>query len=379
MTMKLLIEPLDVMLFRDGRAYNAGEDHVASSVFPPPASVIQGVLRTSYLVQNDVDLTKYANGSETSTNEAIGNPGDEEVPFRIRGPFVARLNGDNCELLFPWPADLAVINSSAECVFASPTKKFGDKPTCSLPEGLLPIVYPEDVFGDSKFALSSTSLTEYLLRSKVPVEAGIERGVVVKSDPRVGLGLRSGVKTAQEGLLYSVSFSSLSPKHGIVVEIEDLSLNTSGLIRIGGEGRAAAYSQRDWATSAEPEGIREKVKESGKFTLYFATPALFQTKQGLWSWKPDDWTIAGLPCNAKLVGFACAGYSDYGGWNLVAKYPRPTKRCVNAGSVYFFDCGGKLEESEINKLFEQRWFQAMPGKYQNLGIGITLIGAWDYV
>lgn len=46
----LFMQAEDVLLFRDGRPFNAGSDHEARSLFPPPPSVIQGVLRSHYLV-----------------------------------------------------------------------------------------------------------------------------------------------------------------------------------------------------------------------------------------------------------------------------------------------------------------------------------------
>lgn len=380
MSTKLFLEPLDVTLFRDGRAYNAGEDHAAASIFPPPPSVIQGVLRTSYLVQNGVGLADYAGGNNEA-NQAIGRPGDESVPFTVKGPFMARQNGGGCELLFPWPADLIVTRGDEPaCVPASPTKRFGDTPKCSLPEGLLPVACPDDLEGDTRFALSCSGLADYLLRGALGAQHTIQKNAFLKADTRVGLGLRPGVKTAEEGLLYSVSFNSLCSGCGLAIEIERLQLDAAGMVKIGGEGRAAVYTTADWASPVEPTGIRDHIRDTGRFSLYLATPTLFETRDsGVWSWKTDDWTAAGLPASARLKGFACAGYSDYGGWDLVSRWPRPMKRCVNAGSVYFFDCESGISDQQVKSLFDQRWFQAMPGRYKNVGVGITLIGEWDYV
>ncbi len=50
MTTSLLIEPLDVLLFRDGRPFSAGMDHLAGSVFPPLPSTIAGFIRSRLFV-----------------------------------------------------------------------------------------------------------------------------------------------------------------------------------------------------------------------------------------------------------------------------------------------------------------------------------------
>jgi CRISPR-associated protein Cmr3 len=54
--MHLLLEAVDVWLFRDGRPFDAGSDHRADSLFPPYPSVMQGVIRSHHLVVKNVDL-----------------------------------------------------------------------------------------------------------------------------------------------------------------------------------------------------------------------------------------------------------------------------------------------------------------------------------
>jgi len=56
MTNHLFFEAVDVWLFRDGRPFTAGSDHVAHSVFPPYPSVMQGAIRSNQLVLLNVDL-----------------------------------------------------------------------------------------------------------------------------------------------------------------------------------------------------------------------------------------------------------------------------------------------------------------------------------
>ena len=60
--MQLFLEAVDVWLFRDGRPFDAGQDHSAVSRFPPYPTVIQGAIRSHHLVQTGVNLTGLANG-----------------------------------------------------------------------------------------------------------------------------------------------------------------------------------------------------------------------------------------------------------------------------------------------------------------------------
>jgi CRISPR-associated protein Cmr3 len=40
--MQIVIRPMDVWLFRDGKPFMAGEDHAAETLFPPSPFTLQG-------------------------------------------------------------------------------------------------------------------------------------------------------------------------------------------------------------------------------------------------------------------------------------------------------------------------------------------------
>ncbi|MCS6846435.1 MAG: type III-B CRISPR module-associated Cmr3 family protein, partial [Anaerolineae bacterium] len=67
-TMALFLSPVDVWLFRDGRPFDAGDDHYARSLFPPYPSVIQGAIRSHHLVVKGVDLR-----DKRAIEEAVGS------------------------------------------------------------------------------------------------------------------------------------------------------------------------------------------------------------------------------------------------------------------------------------------------------------------
>lgn len=48
------IEADDVLMFRDGRPFTAGESHVIQSLFPPSPLTLQGALRSYILNQAGV-------------------------------------------------------------------------------------------------------------------------------------------------------------------------------------------------------------------------------------------------------------------------------------------------------------------------------------
>jgi len=381
--MKLFIEPLDVWLFRDGRPFNAGEDHVASSQFPPSPSVMQGVIRTLYLVQKGVSFEKYKDSDTCSARSVIGSPSDEPLPagFLIKGPLVARSNGDVAELLWPMPADVRV--QSPYAVVRPARAERIPKGFDSSLDGLAPLLPSDEGPEIPSGFLTLSGLQKYLAAKPLASSDVIPEEDIVKTDHRVGIGLEPGKKVVSEGLLYSPHFSSLRDKVGLAVEVSGVDgLAGKGLTRIGGEARGAAYREVDWQKPQEPPDLRRIITESGRFLLYLATPGLFRSTtsgEERYSSSPESWNDTGIPASAKLVGMAIGTPIAIGGWDMANNRPKPTKPGVRAGTVYFFDCEEQLTPQETGELFERRWFHALPGPHAQIGMGITLIGGWDYV
>ncbi|MDI7276942.1 MAG: type III-B CRISPR module-associated Cmr3 family protein, partial [Anaerolineae bacterium] len=104
--MRLFLEAVDVWLFRDGRPFSAGSDHRARSLFPPLPTTVQGMVRSYHLLRQrrDVDLRDKA-----SVRAAVGTSTEFPPGFRMRGPFVAREEGEDRRIwrYFPLPADAA--------------------------------------------------------------------------------------------------------------------------------------------------------------------------------------------------------------------------------------------------------------------------------
>ncbi|MFN4181002.1 MAG: type III-B CRISPR module-associated Cmr3 family protein, partial [Armatimonadota bacterium] len=107
--MELLIKPIDVWLFRDGRPFAAGEDHEATTIFPPTPFTLQGAIRTKVLTDRGVDLTEFARKKQPDSEVGFG---DNFGALKLFGPIVAR-KGQNgkWERLVPTPADLVKIDN----------------------------------------------------------------------------------------------------------------------------------------------------------------------------------------------------------------------------------------------------------------------------
>lgn len=107
--MELLIKPIDVWLFRDGRPFAAGEEHEANTVFPPTPFTLQGTIRMKVLVDKGVDLTEFSRKKRLDPEVGFG---DNFGALKLCGPMVARKGQDGkWERLIPMPADLVVFGN----------------------------------------------------------------------------------------------------------------------------------------------------------------------------------------------------------------------------------------------------------------------------
>ncbi len=86
MTNWYVIRPIDTLFFRGAEPMNRGEQHVTSSHFPPQISTLEGAVRTTYLLQNNISFQDYNRGEvDQALIDEIGkshNPPN----FNILGP-----------------------------------------------------------------------------------------------------------------------------------------------------------------------------------------------------------------------------------------------------------------------------------------------------
>jgi CRISPR-associated protein Cmr3 len=115
--------------------------------------------------------------------------------------------------------------------------------------------------------------------------------------------------------------------------------------------------------------------------MVLATPAIFDH-----GWRPnwlDAITLTGKPTSygptLKLVGVSNARWKAVSGWSLAKlkdqpRGPKPIRRMVPAGSVYFF----KKVEGDGNILATNGWLNPVSDSLQdrNDGFGLAVWGTW---
>lgn len=325
--MWLFLQAVDVWLFRDGRPFDARSDHRARSLFPPYPTVMQGAIRSHYLVVKGVPLNE-----QSAIARLVGTRFDVKE-LRLRGPFLARRENGRIVRYFPQPADAASVSGQTHAIKpASTPKPPEDGVLTSCPTSHLLGLGDEPAKGEGGLWLREDHLRGYLRGSTVTGTASED---LFCRENRLGIGRDDSTRTSAEELLYEVEFIRPHRDVGLLVEVEGYEgWPDHGLMRIGGEGRAARFEQVQqddltWADPLEPLPRR--------FKLYFATPTYFD---GGWQPKDGDWSrfFAG---DVRLVAAAVGRYESVGGYDWATNVQKPARRYVPAGSVYYFESDGQ--------------------------------------
>lgn len=356
--MPLLLTPVDVWLFRDGRPFDAGSDHFARSLFPPSPTVIQGAVRSHHLRLHNVDL-----GDPKAIADCVGTATDFGS-LRLRGPFVVRREGDRWVRYFPAPADAVPALQHGHIVAATPRPPTDlDVQTCH--DAALPmLLFPPDGTPPRKQAddqwLSEDALRDYLAGRPVPTCPAAE---LLTTEHRYGVGIQPGrnrVADAERGLLYAVAFTRTQADVGLYLELSGYDgWPPRGVMRLGGEGHGAYFERVDPLPKPPlPDPLPER------FKVCFLTPTHFED-----GWRPRDWTkfFAG---QVQLVAVALRRYETRGGFDLAGRTQKPARRFVPAGSVYYFRAAdsARLRDDLVN--------QALTDFAPEIGFGQVWVAPW---
>jgi CRISPR-associated protein Cmr3 len=406
----LWIEPLDVLFFRDSKPFTAGESFRAKSAFPPTPYPFVGAIRSRVLAEvlpligSDFQkyqghITKIANYPELDKIVAVLGDTESYGKLEFRGPFLARREQDGpCELFFPAPFDLFE-KQRLNPLGAVPDEVQFNSSHGDGEENVLRVLWSRKALGSElkDVFLSNQGLRRYL-QGEIPREDERNKEFFWR-ELRVGIALKPGRRTVEEGMFYMPEMIRLADKTGFVLEVAGLSFaNTSinynfpreGLLQLGGESRGAYYQTLEEGnplSKLEELGaaLEGQIQQTRRFKLYLASPAIFEN-----GWLPDfitdraklEGSIEGL--HVQLVAAAVGKPLPIGGWDLANKRPKTMYKAVPPGSVYFFE----LLEGDVQDAFNAFHFkcrlqqEAKDVKLKELakiGFGLTFVGCWDYV
>ena len=365
--MWLAIEPLDVLLFRDGKPFNAGSEHSASTLFPPTAFSVQGMLRSLYIELSGVHWDDVQDNERIK--QAIGTY-DTLGEFRMKGPYLAQQKNGEYERVFPLPVDAVRPENTTNAWLALqrgediPANLYDldmDLTTLAVPK---PYQNIDDLIDSSEMTerpwVTESHLKDYLHEGIISDENTIPQSNLFVTEYRSGNAIDYSINRVEDGMLYSVQFVRMCDDMAILVELPDDSpivsmfAETSVLSsRFGGEGHIVNIRKLDEIhTSLSPQS-----QPTGQHKIVFLTPTYFA----------EGNLPATVPTNLKAVKYGST--RSIGGWNLALSRPRAIYRYIPAGSVMYFD-GDTIASPLVDQPQD-----SLP--LEVLGFGEFVYGKWE--
>jgi len=352
------LDPLDTLFFKDGKPFSMGEETWADGIFPPPPSVLYGVLRTQYLSENP-ELS-IENIKEKTTDLDI-----LKIYYRFLSEEEKRRRGrssSNCYL--PLPADL--VERSPKKVQADETdedyavilksierKENREKnyevvrmPVCKLSDSVIAStqgnsVYPhwieegtlaEGIEGgfleekDMRSYLTTPEVTSFHAKKmsdylKVESKTGIKRNRATRTTSDDGDLYRVGMRRS-DGFQIEVTFKPLKD-----LKVFQNGGSSSVPVRLGAEGKVSAAKVNKDDLLGDFSGVKTAI-----FRVYLATPAIILSQENA----PviPDLQFLGVPVT--YLGAAIKKTQMLGGFDMKTGQPKPMYRVIPAGSVFFF-------------------------------------------
>lgn len=376
-----LIVPRDPLIFRDGKPFTATPGERANSMPFPYPSTLAGAVRTR-------SGTNPQTGFDTSrVNELLNKT--------VRGPILVELDSESniTEHYFPAPADALLIEENDDqhiYRYALAPMNLPEKNLTDL-SGLFLVAPSRQIKNKpSKNAprfWKWNELADWLLEAKDSSEPFDFQQIglgALPLDRRTHVSIDPLIQASQEGALFQTSgleFTRavldddhrIKNAHSLGLALETDAALTPGMGFLGGERRVAQWQM---TTNAMPNtdklsDIKTQIKMDKRCRLFLATPAYF-SKGHLPEYLETKF-------GAKVVAVASPRYQTISGWDYSKPNggePKPTRRLVPAGSVYFLDLS---EVKDIDTFFDSVWLKTISDNEQlrRDGFGLALLGAWS--
>jgi len=357
------INPLEALLFRDGKPFSMGESHLANSIFPPKPSVFAGFLRSRYFIENfQTDEIATLN----NIKEYIGEGDKNYGKLKINAIFLKKSD----VLYLPTPLDLVQDKDTKKLTILKPMDVNGISFSNDLYDKIKQFPMPDKNFQfieDVNGFIDLQSLSTYL-SGRVDKISVLKRNDFVESEYRTGIKIGVGNVT-EEGKLYSVEFLRFNKDTGFKILFDGLNYKQkNGIYYIGGEKKQVIYEIKDndninsLLKNEEINKIKEDIKKQKIFKILFLTPCYSDS-------------IEPKKLSEKLSGkasflSACIKTEDVGGFDIAANKPKKMKKLISAGSVLYYNLDDINSIDEIMKLN----FSSVSDEQEGAGFGIILIG-----
>jgi CRISPR-associated protein Cmr3 len=405
-TILLQLTAHDPIIARDGRPFGINQGQRMRGLPWPLPSVVAGSFRTA-LVKANLNL------------DFSGDMPQKLLAVEVAGVFpIYKDKGephkDKSELYLPAPND-AVTELEADGKKIKTIHRVTPQPYnggCDFPNGLplSPVMLPDGIDdfkpADMPAWWPSTKYAEWLTTKKpqlLNTWFSTDFLNAPKQEYRDHVSLDAELGAAAEGMIFSTAGLNLThlPRFGVSnpedkkipwqdrfaeitlsarVTVPEREFNHAGKMDIwhplGGERRLVHWKKSDAVPGWKcPSSIQTALATEKQVRMILATPAIF--KHG---WLPG-WLInqlegspPGVNVKLRLVGVSNGRWKAVSGWSLAPpRGPKPIRRMVPAGSVYFF----KVLDGDVATLTD-RWLQSVSDEQQDQrdGFGLALWGVW---
>lgn len=348
-----VFDPVDPLVFGDGRPATAVRGHVQRSRDLPPPTQLAGVVR----------------GRAGTSSDGVFDKGriPELLARRVLGPHLVREGAGEPEWLFPVPADVTFTGSRTPLRLVPLRLRDGERTLGPLaPVGPTTRVEGKPPKGLPRWWTGAETLgwLEGDLRTVVG-ERGPQKAlrIHVSVDPATG--------TADDGALFGTegrAFADL--ERSLCLAVRTDAALTPGLGAFGGERRLGVWRQTALTFPELPPRVLDSAR-AGAVRVLWITPA------HLVDGAIQRHLVASAPPGSRVVAQANGRPEVVSGYDLDKGRRKPTRRLLPAGSVTWIRLGGSPDARE--RWARQTWGAAGSDAEQDRrdGLGVVLLGAWD--
>ncbi|HHO48846.1 MAG TPA: hypothetical protein ENN06_10430 [Desulfobacteraceae bacterium] len=280
----LRITPLDTMFFKGSEPMTAGVDHEVRTVFPPLPVTLVGAIRTAVLGQRNIDPYQYTGDGTDDIVRRYPLLGTPDAPgFRLAGPLFAVTVAKGNEVFFPAPAHWhgdpkgAETRGSMSVTTAVPATSLLTAVRLSgSTTNPLWLLDPRDhrrksLAGWWANAAAFTTMAEAgsadllsllvrkdFIKDFIPGKPAIlPMSAFAVTEARTGIALEHPLRRVRQGHLYSSTHVRLWPEVTLLAGLSEAlcpdTLDSDGIMQLGGERRMARYTALDGTHIALPQ------------------------------------------------------------------------------------------------------------------------------
>ena len=382
----------------------AGESHHGFSLFPPPPSAWQGIIRTRLLAATNLNLQDRSDRARKEREDLIGSPDELPDGWSIEGPVPVKLESDRLQGYFPTPLWVLKATRDGKAsplpFLALPIEGSWDSASNHPLGDFVPIGAPKHGRARAMGGWLSASDLLRVLDGRVPNplsdDQWRERRRTWELPPgahwetHTGIALEPGEARVREGMLYALKrirldwnaglFGRLHARPAPPLSFEALRRGT----QTGGRKARPFFFEdppprhQDWEAIESGAYLPDKVAENQLFWLYLSSPIHLKDPARPQFVLPSDIQKDGVEVHVRTALLRPPLW--LGGLSIEQGRSKPNRPHVPAGSGWLITLRGGDETSRAQALRSLHCRSAFfePGMNHEtdatFGKGITFVG-----